>query len=321
MAIATSSTTSNQGDGSDLFGAVAGVALSAETRPASRRWDGADSNLVISGISAPGVAITFTVGGPAPAPATVVRGEATPALAVPDNLPAGVSSTISIAQGGNVRRFKVGVDIAHTYIGDLVVELTNPAGQTATLHNRAGGSTHNLTATFDSGATATLGGLVGQPAAGTWTLRVRDVEAQDTGVVNRWTLEIELDAGPQTVKGEARPLLKIPDNDPTGVSSVIGLVGAGTIQQLKVGVDITHTYIGDLRIELLSPSGRRAILHPQLGGSSDDLVMTYDSAATSSVLAGFIGQPVEGNWTLRVVDLAGQDSGQLNKWSVEAAAA
>jgi M6 family metalloprotease-like protein len=308
----------NAGDGSDLFGAVAGVALSAETQPASRRWDGADSALVISAISAPGATITFTVGAPPPAAATVVRGEATPALAILDNVAAGVRSTIAIAQAGNVRRVKVGVDIAHTYIGDLVVELTNPAGQTATLHNRAGGSTHNLTATFDSGATAALGALVSQPAAGTWTLAVRDVEAQDSGVLNRWTLEIELDAQPQSVKGEAKPMLKIPDNNPAGITSVVGLVGTGTVRQLKVSVDISHTYIGDLRVELLSPTGRRAILHAQLGGSRDNLVTTYDSTAPSSVLAAFIGQPVEGNWMLRVVDLVGQDTGGLNKWSVEA---
>jgi subtilisin-like proprotein convertase family protein len=151
-------------------------------------------------------------------------------------------------------------------------------------------------------------------------LRVRDVEGQDTGVLRRWTIEVQLETGPQIVRGEVKPALKIPDNDPTGVSSVIGLVGAGAVRQLRVAVDITHTYIGDLRIELLSPTGRRAILHAQLGGSTDDLLMTYDSAAPSSVLSSFVGQPIEGAWTLRVVDLAGQDSGRLNKWSVEALA-
>ena len=59
------------------------------------------------------------------------------------------------------------------------------------------------------------------------------------------------------------------------------------MRQLKVSVDITHTYIGDLRVELLSPAGRRAILHSQLGGAQDNLAMTYDSAAPASVLAAF----------------------------------
>jgi len=61
-------------------------------------------------------------------------------------------------------------------------------------------------------------------------------------------------------------------------------------------------------------------LHGQLGGSKDDLVMTYDSSSPSSVLAPLVGQPVAGNWILRITDLAGQDVGKLNKWSLEAVA-
>jgi len=201
------------------------------------------------------------------------------------------------------------------------VELTSPGGQTATLHDKAGGSKHNLTATFDSGAVAGLAALGGQSVTGTWTLRVRDVASQDSGVLNRWTLEIGLAAGAQATRAEATPNLKIPDNSPTGISSVIGLVGGGTVRQLKIGLDITHTFIGDLRVELVSPTGRRAILHGQLGGAARNLVMTYDSASPGSVLATLVGQPVGGNWVLRVTDLAGQDVGQLNKWSIEAVAA
>ena len=52
----------NQGDGSDLYGQTQGVALSAESSPHSREWDGRDSNLIISDISAPGAAITFVSG-------------------------------------------------------------------------------------------------------------------------------------------------------------------------------------------------------------------------------------------------------------------
>jgi M6 family metalloprotease-like protein len=309
----------NQGDGSDLFGAVTGVALSDATQPSSRRWDGADSSLIISSISAPGAAISFTVG--AAQAAALARGEAAPALAIPDNVAAGVSSAITIGQAGAARRIKVGIDIAHTYIGDLVVELASPGGRTATLHDRSGGAKHNLTVTLDSSTTAALAALAGQAVAGPWTLRVRDLEGQDTGVLNRWTLEIELDAGPRVVRAELTPALKIPDNDPAGVSSVIGLVGAGTVQQLKVGIEISHTYIGDLRVELLSPMGRRAILHGRLGGATKDLVATYDSSSPSSVLTTLVGQPVAGNWVLRITDLAGQDVGRLTRWNIEAVTA
>jgi subtilisin-like proprotein convertase family protein len=86
---------------------------------------------------------------------------------------------------------------------------------------------------------------------------------------------------------------------------------------MKVSLDITHTYIGDLKIELVSPSGRGAILHSRLGGGQDNLVMTYDSTLPSSALAPLIGQSMKGDWVLRMIDLAGQDVGKLNKWSLE----
>jgi subtilisin-like proprotein convertase family protein len=310
----------NQGDGFDLFGAVQGVAVSGETQPSSRRWDGADSGLIISGISGPGQSIKFTVGASDPDPATVVRGEATPALEIPDNVPAGISSAIAITQAGTVRNIKVGIDVAHTYIGDLIVELASPGGKKVVLHDRMGGPKHNLTVTLDSGTTAALGAMVGESVTGGWTLGIRDAERQDSGVLNRWTLEIEVAAASPARRGEAAPAVKIPDNDPAGVSSAIGLTGAGAVQQLKVDVNITHTFIGDLRVELISPTGRRALLHGRLGGSKDDLVMTYDSSSPSSALATMIGQTLTGAWILRVSDLVGKDIGMLNKWSIEAVA-
>jgi subtilisin-like proprotein convertase family protein len=85
-------------------------------------------------------------------------------------------------------------------------------------------------------------------------------------------------------------------------------------------VDVTHSYIGDLRVELQAPTGRSVVLHGQLGGSDDDLRMTYDSAPPSP-LAALVGQPIQGDWVLRVADLALRDKGMLNHWSIQATAA
>ena len=84
-----------------------------------------------------------------------------------------------------------------------------------------------------------------------------------------------------------------------------------------MSVDITHTWIGDLRIQLVSPGGRAVVLHGQLGGNTDDLLVTYDSTAPLSPLSALIGQGVEGAWTLRVADLAAVDVGTLNGWKLE----
>ena len=242
--------------------------------------------------------------------------EATPNLAVPDNAAAGVSSALTVSQPGRIGRVAVAVDIAHSFVGDLRVGLTVPGGGTALLHDRSGGSAHDLVTTYRSDDTPALAPLIGQNAQGTWTLHVSDRAALDTGTLRRWRLDLDLQAGSQILQGEAAPGLTIPDNDATGVSSPIAVAKSGAAQAVKVDVDITHTFVGDLRVELVAPAGQVAVLHDQSGGSADNLIRSYDSSGTAA-LASMVGQPVEGMWQLRVKDLVGQDVGKLNRWRLE----
>lgn len=306
----------NRGDGGDLYGLITGTALSDATSPSSRQWDERDSRLVLSGISEPGSNITFRIG-----PEVVgqlVTAEIKPGLAIPDNNQTGISSKLAVNQAGLTRRIRAGVGITHTYIGDLQVELVSPSGDKALVYDRKDGEQDNLNQTYDSSTNTALAALLGKPAAGNWELRVRDLEGQDTGKLDSWKLEIELDGvGNQVERHDATPDLQIPDNNPTGVSSALTFGNAGTTRGVQLAVEIEHTYIGDLRVELLSPSGRRAMLHAQSGGSADNLVLSLDSNTPSSPLAPVVGQPVQGNWVLRVTDLAAQDVGKLKKWSLE----
>lgn len=179
----------NQGDGSDLYGRVDGIALSAESSPHSREWDGRDSGLVLADISAPGAAISFSVG--AAAPTRTVTGQANPMVAIPDNNPAGVASSITIAESGNVERIKVSVDIKHTFIGDLQVSLTSPANRRAILHAQLGGSQDDLVATYDSSSPGELASMIGQAMKGNWVLSVVDRAGQDVGTLQRWSIELK----------------------------------------------------------------------------------------------------------------------------------
>ena len=305
----------NQGDGTDLFSAINGVAVSNATSPASRLWSGADSGLVISNVGVPDVRIGFRVGAAAAAPTG--HGENLNGMAIPDNDPIGITSKIKMATAGSVTRLAVSLDIAHTYIGDLRVELTGPGGATAVLHNRTGSGADNLVQRYDSASITSLASLVGGEAEGDWLLKVTDLEGQDIGTLNRWSLDLTVEAGAASASGEATPNLAIPDNDPLGVSSRIAIARAGSVGQIKVAIAITHTYIGDLRIELASPGGRSVVLHSQLGEGQDNLVVSYDSAAPLSPLSPLAGQAMQGDWTLRVVDTAAVDTGSLDKWSLE----
>ncbi len=181
----------NRGDGGDLFANVHGIALSAESNPHTREWDGRDSGLVLSDIDPPGDRIAFAAG--ASAPPQTASGEQEPMLPIPDASPAGVASVIPITASGVIERIRVGVDITHTYIGDLRVELVSPTGRRAILHGQVGGSAHDLSATFDSASPGALASMVGAPMQGEWMLRVADLVAADTGTLRRWKLELTSD--------------------------------------------------------------------------------------------------------------------------------
>jgi subtilisin family serine protease len=95
-----------------------------------------------------------------------------------------VSSPISLTCAGNASATTtVQVDIVHTYIGDLVVDLVAPDGTVYNLHNRSGGSADNINRSYTVNASS-------EAAAGTWKLRVRDQASLDTGYLNSWTLDV-----------------------------------------------------------------------------------------------------------------------------------
>ena len=108
----------------------------------------------------------------------------------------------------------------------------------------------------------------------------------------------------------------IPDNSPPGLVNAISLNQDGKVKRLVVEVDISHNNISNLRVELTSPGGKRAILHNRTDIGKKDLRKSYDSQSKASLVA-FLGQSLQGKWILRMRDLASRDTGKLNKWSLE----
>lgn len=247
---------------------------------------------------------------------TTVAVAADPDLPIPDDQPSGVASVLHIAQTGSLAGVLINLEIDHTYRGDLRVSLVSPSGTTVVLHNREGGRADNLHQAYSSDDVSALAALIGEPIQGDWTLEVADHAPIDTGILKHWDLRLDIGAPPQLITRESRPGLAVPDADPAGVQNPLEITETGTVKALKVDLDITHTYIGDLRVELVSPSGRHAILHAQEGGPIDNLIETYTSADHAE-LQSLQGEPVSGTWTLTVVDLVGQDIGKLNGWILQ----
>ncbi|AXE88742.1 M4 family metallopeptidase [Streptomyces sp. Go-475] len=109
--------------------------------------------------------------------------ENTADVAIPDRGAAVTSSvTVSGRTGNAPSNLQVAVDIVHTYIGDLKVELVAPDGTAYTLKGYGtGGSADNIATTYTVNASSEV-------ANGVWQLRVQDNAARDTGYINSWKL-------------------------------------------------------------------------------------------------------------------------------------
>ena len=109
----------------------------------------------------------------------------------------------------------------------------------------------------------------------------------------------------------------IPDCNSKGVEDFISIDQEGKAKRLVVEVDITHENISNLRVDLISPSGKKAVLHNRTGIGKKNLQNSYDSQSKAS-MAALLGQSLKGIWTLKISDLASRDEGKLNGWSIEA---
>ena len=132
-----------------------------------------------------------------------------------------VSDIITIPDSGTATSVSVSVDITHTWIGDLKIDLIAPDGTVKTLRNRLGDSTDDIDQTY----TPSFGSI---PVLGVWTLQINDNYNADPGVLNSWTLTIDYGAAPTTA------------------SPVTGISGSGSVYYATVSSSTDGMYNLDL---------------------------------------------------------------------------
>ena len=308
----------NRGDSEDLFCEKSGLVLSSDTIPNSRAWGGIESGLNLFDISRPGATISFKTGVP-DINIPVVQKESIANELIPDNDPSGISNSIIVERSGKIKNIEIGIDINHPYISDLVVEIKAPSGDIIVLHKEEGGDGDDIIKSYTSQDNTNLASLIGKPMEGEWTLSVKDLVSRDAGRLNNWKIKVDYESDSKVIKGEESPDLKIPDNNAQGVVSTINIGQAGVAKNILVSVDITHTYIGDLQLDLIAPSGQKATLFRfGEGQNQKDIKRTFDSSSVPTLsLLTSLNQQVEGDWKLHIVDNAAIDTGILNKWSLE----
>jgi len=254
-----------------------------------------------------------------PTPVTELRFERHPHLPIPDHQPAGVADSFVVDRTASIEAVQVDVAITHPFRGDLRVTLISPQGTTVPLFGRVApviDGTDNLIARFSEDNAPGLAALFGESAGGTWSLQVADLATADVGTLDSWTLTLALSSRQtewRAVEGQA-----IPDNDATGIISAIEVEAGGSLRNMAVSVDITHTYRGDLSIAVESPSGVRIPLKSvNSGDGTDDFRQLFTNADTPA-LRQLIerNQDIRGTWKLHVADNLSADRGKLNSWGL-----
>src|SRR5690606_2301705 len=117
------------------------------------------------------------------------------------------------------------------------------------------------------------------------------------------------------------------------ITSTITLMNDLPVADINVNLDLTHTFLADLEVSLISPAGTRVILVSNSCGGNQDILATFDDSAEGficgstpaiqgtvrplSSLAAFNGESTYGDWILEVKDIAASDGGSLNAFSMD----
>ncbi len=123
--------------------------------------------------------------------------------------------------------------------------------------------------------------------------------------------------------------VNLPIPDEGSVSDTQNIGDSGTIGDVNVGVVITHTFLGDLTIDVAHNANTVRLWDRQCS-SNDNMDVIFDDAGdpvlcgTPTVgtfqpaqpLSAFNGDDLFGDWEITVADNAALDVGTLNSWSL-----
>jgi len=113
---------------------------------------------------------------------------------IPDNNT--ITKTAFVSSPMDIDHVVAHLDIDHTWIGDLTVQLTSPDGTTSTLVNRPGVSGSSTYGTSQDNIDFDFTSVAhwGETGQGNWTLQVSDSVTQDAGYLRDWDLSFYGDA-------------------------------------------------------------------------------------------------------------------------------
>lgn len=104
------------------------------------------------------------------------------------------------------------------------------------------------------------------------------------------------------------------------IYSTLNLTRALNIDKVEVELNLTHDYIGDLRISLISPTGTESYLidRPGVARGGSGSGTNMDNIVFSLTSTQFWDESAVGAWKLKVQDVGSGGSGKLVSWTINA---
>lgn len=266
-----------------------------------------------------------------------------------DNLltaPAGVYNiNVNATSGADVKTVPF-----YLYLGLPDVTLTSPANNAVAQNTslaltwsvNPSASSYNVQVATDAGFNTII-------SSGSVTTNVYNVNGLTEGVAYFWRVAPvspsctgNFSTGYKFVTGIITCLTATSTNVPITIpttanvtaNSTLNVTSTNTVSDANVTIDITHSWVNDMTITLISPSGTQVqlVAQPCTSVALNDITATFDDAGVPIVcgnnpaisgvvipaqaLSAFNGEPMNGTWTLRVLDSFNQDGGSINGWSL-----
>ncbi|MFN8346835.1 MAG: pre-peptidase C-terminal domain-containing protein [Spirosomataceae bacterium] len=275
----------------------------------------------------------------------------TPATATPLPASGWVSGTITAVSPGEADFYSITLNAGETVFLSLDM---NPERDAAVWNGRLGfGLFGNPPANqilvandANSGATASDPNseafFFTVKEAGTYFIYVDGIVAAGLGATATYHLSASVLAADNPPLSTTYVSTDVPVTIPTTpgiVSSTLTVPGSPIVKKIRVTINLNHTFMQDLDVELTSPAGNTVGLFSDIGASTVGGAQTLmditldDEAAlppSFSLSSSFVIQPElaysldwfkgingGGTWTLTLRDDANLDGGTLNSWSIE----
>jgi len=246
---------------------------------------------------------------------------------------------------GTVRDVDIYLEMEHDFAADITVNITSPAGTTVSLlsETQYSGSLWGLVFDTDGqglypDGPGSLDDFDGQEIHGNWILTIIDPYPGSDGTLSNWCVRIDEET--KRLHRGVFPVLHATGIQNQAISQSIPIQDSVTITEgysaidLDVGIDLIHGFLSDLAIRIASPLGTEVTLLGLGPATAGEIHTTFDQQGIEyapeslptgqqmapqgpGALSDFLGEAVQGDWTLLVDDSVTTDDGVLQNWSLD----